>query len=447
MAARAVGAIVVLTALGTPTLAQAAEVGYSQRPGTGLEYIAGSGEQNQLFVSADGDRLTFRDTAGVRAGPRCEQLGPDEARCPRPTGGDPIFDVRLADGSDRAEVDGAIPIRVYGGPGDDVLLGGTSAPGDLGEYLIGEGGDDELRGRAGTEGLLGREGDDVLAAGDGHADLRGHAGRDELVGGSDRDLLNGGGDEDELSGGGGDDFLEGRNHVDSLDGGAGDDTLKGNRGSDRLVSGDGDDRAFGGPGDDRVNGDGGGDHLSGNGGEDVIGGDTGNDRIFGGEGEDELGGEEGDDFFGTIERDSLGGELADDADGVVCGEGADSVRSAPPDLLDDECERALLWNTLVGLPPEPAIEDDAAVFSVSCGDPAGCHGEVTLSLPEPGRVLGTARIDLSQSEDPVEVRVPLTSEDVEVLRQGALIEASFLEDEVDADGAEGYRIEVSSSAT
>lgn len=442
-AGRAIAPAFMLIALVTPESSSAANVDFSVRLGDpDLQYRASPDEANRVLVSVEAGRVVFRDTAPLHASGRCEKTGPDEVRCPLP---DPHgLDARLGDGADRIEVDAEFSLRVEAGPGADVVLGA----GGPSEWLLGEDGDDEIRGRSGTDNVLGGDGDDLLVAGDGAgqvSELRGNAGRDKLVGGPGREFLKGGGGEDVLLGAGGDDRVEANKEPDEIDGGPGDDYLTGNQGNDVIAGGDDTDKAFGGPGEDRVRGGDGNDHVAGVGGDDVIDGDAGNDRVFGGEGEDDLEGGDGDDRFGTIERNSLGGRLDSNADTVACGLGIDSVRSAPPDLLDGECERALVWNSTLVAAPAPTVEDDAAVLSVSCGNPAGCHGMVTLSLAEPGRELGEARIDLPPGAEPTAIRVPLTSDDAALLQQGALVDASYLEDADPPGAPEGYHVRVPAS--
>ncbi len=93
--------------------------------------------------------------------------------------------------------------------------------------LLGEAGDDELRGfngrddviqgGAGNDKLYGLTGDDLLEGGDGNDELYGGQGNDVLIGGAGNDVLDGGAGDDVLVGGTGDDVLNG---------GAGSDTYR-----------------------------------------------------------------------------------------------------------------------------------------------------------------------------------------------------------------------------
>lgn len=106
----------------------------------------------------------------------------------------------------------------------------------------------------------GAAGDDTLVGGAGDDDLCGGAGNDSVVGGGGADLLRGedwwnGAGNDTLVGGGGNDRLVGLGGADLLDGGAGDDVLDGGEGDDALVGGAGRDTASGGGGNDAIWGD------------------------------------------------------------------------------------------------------------------------------------------------------------------------------------------------
>ena len=123
-------------------------------------------------------------------------------------------DVRLGDGDDvyRGIGDGRVDGTVFGGPGDDLLIGSHA--------------DDVLDGGDGSDELRGRGGDDVLYGG---------VGADLLIGGRGDDTLYGGAWSDTLLGGPGDDVLYGGGGADTLDGGPGDDVLTGGPGPDVFV--------------------------------------------------------------------------------------------------------------------------------------------------------------------------------------------------------------------
>jgi trimeric autotransporter adhesin len=110
------------------------------------------------------------------------------------------LDLKLV-ATDLAGASASLPFRLgvggalHGGAGHDRLYGG---PGD--DLLIGYKGHDELSGGAG---------EDVLVGGEQHDSLYGDTGNDLLLGGKDLDRLYGGDGNDLLIGGGMDDLLEG----------------------------------------------------------------------------------------------------------------------------------------------------------------------------------------------------------------------------------------------
>ncbi|KKL22736.1 hypothetical protein LCGC14_2432460, partial [marine sediment metagenome] len=115
----------------------------------------------------------------------------------------PLADLRAVKifaglGDDTVQIDlgaaGAdIPVRIFGGPGDDTLTGG-----DADDKLLGGRGNDELSGGDGDDRLRGGRGDDVLNGGDGNDRVRGGPGDDVLKGGQGQDWLFGGRGKDWL---------------------------------------------------------------------------------------------------------------------------------------------------------------------------------------------------------------------------------------------------------
>lgn len=100
---------------------------------------------------------------------------------------------------------------------------------------------------------------------------------------------------DSLTGNIGDDVLDGGEGIDSLQGAAGADRLLGGTGNDLLDGGTGGDSLDGGTGDDRAYGGMGSDSLFGGDGQDVLWGDDDDDVIFGGAGNDTSAGGTGND--------------------------------------------------------------------------------------------------------------------------------------------------------
>ena len=197
------------------------------------------------------------------------------------------------------EANGALPsAHLFGGDGNDVLTGGSSA-----DLLFGQSGNDTLLGKAGKDQLFGGDGNDTLIGGAGDDQVFGQAGNDRMIWnpGDGSDLLEGGDGNDtaEVNGGGaaetftvaangtrvrfdrtstnpapffldigttenlvlhaggGNDVITAGNGLANLiqltlDGGEGNDTITGGDGNDTLIGGAGDDQIFGQAGNDRM---------------------------------------------------------------------------------------------------------------------------------------------------------------------------------------------------
>ena len=261
-------------------------------------------------------------------------------------------------------------IDIYGGPGDDRLIGGSQN-----DYVFGEDGNDTVGGRGGDDQLWGGNGidtadyssasgnlvislddfaNDTGAGTDNvHTDienvtggfgndyivgnwmanrLEGAGGTDVLLGGDGNDTLDGGvagyvaGSDDGIDylyGQAGDDYLYASDDGncglfagtgnDHLYGGRGNDYLDGFWGNDTIYGGDGFDTAYGGLGDDVIFGEAGDDKIRGDAGSDWIFGGTGDDNIRGGDDTDYIYGSEGDDVIhGDAGNDFLSGQQGDD---------------------------------------------------------------------------------------------------------------------------------------
>jgi RTX calcium-binding nonapeptide repeat (4 copies) len=180
-------------------------------------------------------RFIVTDRAGVQAGAGCAQLYFQAAACtagafgPVQLGdGDDWFASGVgggfADGGDGQDVlqhDG----HMTGGDGDDVIVGREGAGGGGDDVLtvqsgVGDSGDDVMRCFPRNQAchLDGGPGDDLLTGGTSLDRLFGRRGADVLRGGADFDTLRGGRGDDRLAGG------------------AGGDHLHGDAGADRLVS-------------------------------------------------------------------------------------------------------------------------------------------------------------------------------------------------------------------
>jgi Ca2+-binding RTX toxin-like protein len=161
---------------------------------------------------------------------------------------------------------------VYGLGGDDLIIGGYGA-----DHLDGGTGVDTAsyaesyagvyvdlasgKGRNGTA-----EGDTLAAV----ENLTGSWHNDTLVGDSGDNKLRGLGGDDLLTGGGGRDWLQGEDGNDRLKGGGGDDILQGGDGNDTLRGEEGDDWLYGGLGDDDIVGGAGLDYMRGHEGADAF---------------------------------------------------------------------------------------------------------------------------------------------------------------------------------
>lgn len=159
---------------------------------------------------------------------------------------------------------------------DDNETKGTDKTDDL---ILGDWGNDTLKGLKGTDALFGNAGDD------------------ELRGGKGKDYLDGGSGDDQLFGGNGQDHLFGDVGDDILHGGLGADVLLGDAGDDILFGGDKNDLLDGGDGADVLFGEKGADVLLGGSGDDVLFGNKGKDELFGGSGDNWLVGGKGADMM------------------------------------------------------------------------------------------------------------------------------------------------------
>lgn len=129
---------------------------------------------------------------------------------------------------------------------------------------------------------------------------------------------------DSLTGGSGNDLLQGDDGNDLLFGGAGNDFLSGGTGDDSLYGGDLQDRLEGDQGNDLLDGGAGNDSLAGGSGNDVLSDSFGNNLFDGGDGDDQLTAGTGDDsLYGGAGNDRLlGGDGLNFLDG---GEDADVI--------------------------------------------------------------------------------------------------------------------------
>ena len=179
------------------------------------------------------------------------------------------------DGNDRVTAIGSG--TVYGGVGDDVLLGTGQDAAVYGYNFYGDSGNDYLGAADGTDLLDGGAGADTLHA----------AGGDDLLyGGSDNDLLDGGTGNDTLDGGDGTDTADYSVAAGGVTVSLGITTAQavgGGQGSDTLISIE---NLIGSGYADTLNGDSGDNTLTSGAGNDILNGGVGNDTLNGGSGMD-----------------------------------------------------------------------------------------------------------------------------------------------------------------
>ncbi|MDA1054938.1 MAG: calcium-binding protein, partial [Planctomycetota bacterium] len=240
----------------------------------------------------------------------------------RPTFNDNIYggagdDLLLGmQGSDTIYGDADIITSTAGGVspdaegGEDTTLDATSVIGFTATALVqpvpqpgpsfndviwGGSGDDKLYGEQGHDQVFGNDGNDSLSGGSGSDWMEGDAGNDRLDGGRDGDVIFGGAGDDSIEGGHGGDYLVGGSGNDKLSGGSGDDWLWGDATNnypagytdpvkyslDFMDTNRGEDFLDGGEGADVLLAGNGNDTATGGAGGDVILGGTGSDRIYG----------------------------------------------------------------------------------------------------------------------------------------------------------------------
>jgi len=189
--------------------------------GNALFFTAKAGEVNTVLIRHIADVIQVTDSTTTRLFPvaPCTFVNEHEVSCTVENVS--FISLDLGNGNDKvsqAEPNNgsAIPMKILGGLGNDVLIGGFAQ--------------DTIDGGPGTDVIDGGDGDDVLTGG---------AGDDQIQGGRGKDTIDGQVGDDTIDGGIGDDVIHGAIGADRITGGTGVDKLFGDAGKDILNSRDG----------------------------------------------------------------------------------------------------------------------------------------------------------------------------------------------------------------
>lgn len=323
--------------------------------GNGNDFIRGDDGDDAIVGGAGDDTLAGANGNDIILGDwRFETDGTDTAATDRlahlaEPARSAIYAHRHAKETDSVDV--ARPTfndNIYGGAGDDLLLGMQGSDTIYGDADIitstasGVSTDDE-RVEAATLDAAGVTSftatalvepvplpepsfNDVIIGGSGDDHLYGEQGHDQMFGGAGNDSMLGGAGSDWMEGDAGNDRMHGGRHGDVMFGGAGDDTLEGGHGGDYLIGGSGNDNVSGGAGDDWLWGDATNNYPTGytdpvqysldfmdtNRGEDFLDGGEGADVLLAGNGNDTaVGGAGSDVILGGRGNDRIGGDGPD----------------------------------------------------------------------------------------------------------------------------------------
>ena len=396
------------TAAGTRVFVEEGTQGLPDSYALRVRYEGAPGEANDVTVTFTGEEVAFEDAgAEIEPGDHCVSDGPSRVVCSSSGDGLSFTRVVLGDGDDavRFEYDRDRLIRVWGEDGNDTLEGGTS-----GERLYGGPGDDLVDGGANTDTVNGGGGSDELRGGepatpyefdfivDGERD--GAAASDTIVGNPGQSSLSYASRREpvtvDLPAG----VAGAPGEQDSLSGIS---RVKGGKGADIMLATDAGAFLLGGGGADRIEGGRAGDSLAGESGADRVLGRGGGDRIF---------------------------DNSDNArDLVSCGWGSDFVESTDKrDRLSRDCEDASWLRSrradLSRITVQPSISRRDALFHLTCVDPEGCRGRITLLTAGRRLLLGDGPIDIKRarnSERRHHVVVRLNARGLEYVRRGGYV--------------------------
>jgi Ca2+-binding RTX toxin-like protein len=280
-----------------------------------ITYAADPGETNKVTITSDGSGIFHISDAGaaITPGTGCTAVALHKVTCGNRHGGESESAEELivfaGDGNDSVDASAVRPShayvtapKLYGGGGDDVLLGTEVEYEEFREWLVGGAGDDVLRGGDRPEAL----GSCGFCYGN---DLRGGPGDDRLVGGPGHDVLAGGAGADVLDGRGEPDAWtpDWADYTDSPgpvvvtlddrpgDGRAGEndhirnvESVFGSEFGDRLIGNAGPNIFFGHGDADVLHGRGGNDWLKGGIGRDILRAGRGRDTVEGWRGNDTI---------------------------------------------------------------------------------------------------------------------------------------------------------------
>jgi Ca2+-binding RTX toxin-like protein len=198
--------LLALVALAFAVLAVAAgtaSAGTLTAPNGKVLYQADPGENDHLDVDATSTSVSIHSNVTLTApsGGGCFKTSSTDGTCIL---GASEIRLELGDGLDVVTTNvvgthGVVPLRVFGGKGQDVITGGKAA-----DKLFGEKDEDILNGDAGSDVLEGDGGDDTLDGGPGNDFLEGDealtfsGGEDKLTGDAGLDRFEGGPGDDKI---------------------------------------------------------------------------------------------------------------------------------------------------------------------------------------------------------------------------------------------------------
>jgi hypothetical protein len=195
---------------------QVAVVGGPARPFFAYRALRGERDALELRLLGQGrERALLLKARGISTEAGCDTTPTTGLlRCPIPGREAPVLDIDLGDRDDRADILLLGPVtpthedkplgHVFGGPGNDTLVGSAGSFSRLGGWsggvrLFGGPGDDRVRGQRGFDRLQGGPGADRMDGGPGNDLISGGEGPDRIDAGAGRDRIDGGAGDDRMS--------------------------------------------------------------------------------------------------------------------------------------------------------------------------------------------------------------------------------------------------------